>query len=156
MMNIYTILEKLNIKYVEIEHKAVFTVEEALKEDIPNKIEGIECKNLFVTGKNKFYLIFLEASKRANLKELAGMVNETRLSFASEKQLKEILGLEAGSVTPLGIVNDKNNEVILLIDKSLKGKKVLVHPNVNTRTISLELDDLLKVIEFLKRDFTFV
>lgn len=156
MMNIYTILEELNIKYVEIEHKAVFTVEEALKENIPNKIEGIECKNLFVTGKKKFYLIFLEASKRANLKELAGIVNETKLSFAREKQLKEILGLEAGSVTPLGIVNDKNNEVILLIDKSLKGRKVLVHPNVNTRTISLELDDLLKVIEFLQHKFTFV
>lgn len=147
-MNIYDVFHKLNIDYTEIEHKAVFTVEEAIEEDIPNKIEGIECKNLFVKSKQHYYLVFMEAKKKANLKELALLTNEKKLRFASEEELKNILGLSRGSVTPLGIIHDKDNLVILLIDKELIGNKVLVHPNINTKTVSLELEDLILIIEY--------
>lgn len=155
-MNVYELLEKLNIEYREVEHKAVYTIEEALQENIPGRIKGIECKNLFVKGKKKFYLIFLEASKRANLKELALAVQESKLSFASEIELKQILGLDIGSVTPLGIINDINNEVTLLLDKELVSSMVLVHPNVNTKTISLGFEDLLKIIDYTNHNYIYI
>lgn len=71
----------------------------------------------------------------------------SRLSFASSSRLKEILDLEEGSVTPFGIINDKDNKVTLLIDKDLKDNKLLFHPNINTKTISVSYDDLIKFIE---------
>lgn len=155
-MNVYEILKALDINYEEIEHRAVYTIEEALKENIPDRIKGVECKNLFVKGKKKFYLIFLEASKRANLKQLALIVGEPKLSFASEVDLQQILGLEVGSVTPLGIINDVNNEVTLLLDKSLKSSIVLVHPNVNTKTLAIKFDDLLKIMDYTNHTYEFI
>lgn len=152
-MDIYNILNELNIKYEQIEHKPVFTIEEALEENIPDKINGVECKNLFVKNKDNYYLIFMEASKRANLKELAKLLNKSKLSFSNEKELKEILNLNIGSVTPIGIINDKNNLVVLLIDRDLKGKKVLVHPNTNTKTMSIEYEDLIRFIEYTNHKY---
>lgn len=152
-MELYDLLNLLNIKYDEIEHKAVYTMEEVLQENITDRIEGIECKNLFVKNKKRYYLIFMEGSKRANLKELAAFVGESKLSFASTSDLMRILGLEAGSVTPLGIINDTSKLVTVLLDKDLEGKKVLVHPNVNTKTISMKYSDLIAVIEYTKHQY---
>lgn len=151
--NIYNILKALGINYNEIEHKAVYTIEEALKEDIPNRIDGVECKNLFVKGKKKYYLVFIKADKRADLKAIANILNEAKLSFANENELKDILNLNIGSVTPLGIVNDSDNLVTVLIDRELENKKVLVHPNINTKTISIYLSDLVKLIEYVKHKY---
>lgn len=152
-MNIYDILKELDIRYEEIEHKATYTAEEALQENIANRIDGIGCKNLFVKSKNKYYLIFIKAEKRAELKLVAELLNETRLSFASEKELKDILNLTIGSVTPFGLVNDRENLVALLIDKELENQKVLVHPNVNTKTVSIQLSDLIKLVEHIKHQY---
>ena len=147
------ILKELDIRYEEIEHKAIYTAEEALQENIANRIDGIGCKNLFVKSKNKYYLIFIKAEKRAELKLVAELLNETRLSFASEKELKDILNLTIGSVTPFGLVNDRENLVTLLIDKELENQKVLVHPNVNTKTVSIQLSDLIKLVEYIKHQY---
>ena len=116
-MDIYTILNKLNINYEEVNHKSVCTVQEAINLGISKMITGIECKNLFVKSKNNYYLILVKSSKRVNLKELSKLINETRLSFATIEELKEILNLDIGSVTPLSIINDKDNKVTLLLDK---------------------------------------
>lgn len=152
-MDIYKILMELNINYEEIEHKAIYTAEEALQEDIANKIDGIGCKNLFVKSKDRYYLIFIKAEKRADLKAIAHLVNEAKLSFASEEELKDILDLTIGSVTPLGLINDKNNLVTLLIDKELANEKVLAHPNINTKTVSMQLSDLIKLVQHIKHQY---
>lgn len=147
-MNIYEVLDKLNISYEEIEHEAVFTVEEAncLKE----KIDGIGCKNLFLTDKKKNYFLYLlKDDKRADLKLLASRLNVSKITFANDEELSNFLGLTRGSVTPLGIINDNDNKVLLIIDRELVGKKVLVHPNTNTNTISISYVDLVKFIEFV-------
>ena len=152
-MDIYTILNKLNINYEEVNHKSVCTVQEAINLGISKMITGIECKNLFVKSKNNYYLIFVKSSKRVNLKELSKLINETRFSFATIEELKEILNLDIGSVTPLSIINDKDNKVTLLLDKELKNEKVLVHSNINTRTLSLYYNDLLKFIEYMNHKY---
>ena len=154
-MGIYDILSKLNINYTEIEHEAVFTVEEA--GTIKDQIDGVGCKNLFLTDhQNRFYLIFIRDDKRVDIKAIANLLNCSRLSFASLEQLKKVLNLESGSVTPFGIINDIDNKVMLLIDQDLKENKVLCHPNVNTKTISLKLEDLIKFLEYenISQDIT--
>lgn len=80
-------------------------------------------------------------------------MNEIHLSFARREELKKILGLEPGSVSPLGIINDKKNLVTLMIEKELKNKTLLVHPNVNTKTMSIRFEDLIKFIEQEKHKY---
>ena len=151
-MNIYMILQELGISYNEIEHEAVFTVEQA--QNIKNKIEGTGCKNLFHTDKKgKYFLVVLEENKRANISEIEKLTDTKHLSFANNEELKEILSLEQGSVTPLGIINDINNKVLMIIDRDLKSKKLLVHPNTNTKTISINFADLVKFIEYEKHKY---
>ena len=145
-MNLYDILNELNISYEEITHEKVMTIEEA--KNIENMIEGIGSKSLFLKDKKNYYLIILEENKRADIKELAGIIGCSKLSFASSERLKEVLGLEEGSVTPFGIINDGLNKVTLLIDKDLMNNKLLFHPNVNTKTMSITYDDLIKFIEY--------
>ncbi len=85
-------------------------------------------------------MIFVKSSKKVNLKELSKLINETRFSFATIEELKEILNLDISSVT-------------LLLDKELKSEKVLMHPNINTRTLSLHYNDLLKFIEYTNHKY---
>ena len=87
--------------------------------------------------------------------EIASLLNVSHLSFASTEALKNILKLKQGSVTPLGIMNDRDNLVELVIDSDLKDKKVLVHPNTNTRTISIDFNDLIKFIEYEKHKYVY-
>ena len=152
-MDIYQLLEKLNIDYKEITHKAVYTIKEAEEENIANKIEGIECKNLFVKSKKKYYLILIKKDKKADLKLLSSLVKEKKLTFAEKEELKSILNLEIGSVTPLGIMNDRKNLVTLLLDKELENKKILLHPNINTKTISINYHDLIKIINYTNHKY---
>lgn len=152
-MNIYDTLKELNIEYEELSHKAVYTIEEALNENIQNKIDGIECKNLFVKSNHNYYLILLEGTKRADLKKLANLLNVKKLIFSSQEELNEILKLARGNVTPMGIINDHENKVTLLIDKDLENQKLLVHPNINTKTISITYNDLLKFIEYTNHKY---
>ncbi len=151
-MNIYEVLEELKINYDEIEHPAVYTVEEANK--LERMLEGVGCKNLFLTDKKgHYYLYILKDDKRADLKDLAFKLKVLKLTFGSEEDLNTLLGLSKGSVTPLGIINDKDNKVTLVIDKDLVDKKLLCHPNVNTKTISIEYKDLIKLIEYEKHNY---
>lgn len=152
---LFEILDKLEIKYELLEHGAVYTVDEA--KELDNMIEGIGCKNLFLTNKKgKYFLVMIHEDKRANIKEIESLVDCKHLSFGKEEDLKEVLGLEAGSCTPLGIVNDKENKVVLVFDKDLVDKKVLCHPNKNTATLSLEFSDLIKFIEYLEHKYLYM
>lgn len=148
---IYEFLEKLNIDYEKLEHEPVYTVEEA--QNIKGKIQGIGCKNLFLKNKEcQYYLYMLREDKKADLKNVAKILECGRLSFASEDELYELLKLRKGSVTPLGIIND-DSKVTIILDKELQGQRLLVHPNVNTATISILYEDLLKVIKYCQNTY---
>lgn len=151
-MDIFKILDELKIKYDILEHQAVYTVEEA--KQLEDMIEGLGCKNLFLTDKKgNYFLLVLEENKKANLKELAKLLNVSKLTFGSEEALQEILGLEPGSVTPLSIINDKENKVLLIIDNDIVEEKILVHPNTNTKTMSIEFKDIEKLIEYTNHKY---
>ena len=156
-MDIFKLLEELQIKFQLLEHEAVYTVEESRRLKIFEKLCGQACKNLFLrTKRGDFYLLVLTADKRADLKFIAQKLSLPRLSFASESELEKILGLQTGAVTPLGIINDAQKKVRLIIDAELKDKKLLLHPNINTATIALEFADLLKIIRHTEHEYLIV
>ena len=154
-ISLYEILKELNIEYTEIEHEAVFTVEQAL--NVKSKIDGIGCKNIFLTDrKGNYILVVLEEQKKADIKEIAKILHTSHLSFCKNEELKDILKLEQGSVTPLGIINDTKNKVLLLFDKDLKNQKLLLHPNTNSKTISIQYVDLIKFIKHQNHNFILI
>jgi len=146
---VYEALERLNISYVRHEHPPVFTVEEA--EQYWEDITGAHCKNIFLRNKkgNRHYLVILEHSKKADLKVLENQLGESRLSFASPERLMRYLGLEAGAVSPFGLINDSNKEVRIVIDLDLKEEGCInFHPNVNTVTVGIEFKDFEKFLSW--------
>ena len=154
-MDLFDVFKELNISYEILEHEAVYTVDEAMM--IDNMLNGLGCKNLFLTDrKGKYFLVVLPDEKRADIKMIGKVVGCNHLSFGNEDDLMKLLGLIRGSCTPLGVINDVDDKVVLVFDKELEGKRVLCHPNRNTATISLEFSDLIKYIEYFKHKYLFM
>ncbi len=149
MNEVYKTLEQLKIPYKHYNHPAVYTVEEAERE-IKN-IEGTQTKNLFLREKKgkRHYLIILPANQDADIKSLAFKLKEKRLSFASPERLKEYLGLDPGSVSPFGLMNDKDCRVSVVIEEKLKkAEKIGFHPNKNTATVVLSWNGFEKFLGY--------
>ncbi|WP_186005602.1 prolyl-tRNA synthetase associated domain-containing protein [Clostridium sp. DL-VIII] len=154
---LYGILDSLEIKYTRYEHEAIYTVQEANRLEI--SIPGAHCKNLFIRNRKGdiHYLVLLDDSKRADLKLLEKQIESTKLSFASEERLFKYLGLKPGAVTPFGLINDINSEVIVLVDRDLIDASIVnFHPNVNTATIGVSYNDLEKFIKWHNNEFYYV
>ena len=146
---IYEYIKQRNIWYEITEHEAVFSMKEVPNIEIP--YPEADAKNLFICDdkKRNYYLITIRGNKRANLKKFKQENNTRSLSFASEKDLKDILGLVPGSVSPLGVLNNRENNVNIFIDKDFTKEPYIIgiHPNDNTATIWLKTKDLIKIIE---------
>ena len=146
---IYDFIKSKNIWYEITEHKAVFNMDELSEIEIP--YPEYNAKNLFVRNDKKinYYLITVKGNKRVDLKEFRNNNGTRPLSFASEQDLMSIMNLIAGSVTPLGLLNDKDLKVTLYLDKDfLKDKQIIgVHPNENTATLWLKVTDLIDIIK---------
>ena len=89
-------------------------------------------------------MAILPSQKQADLKAIARSAGVKRLSFAGPDELEQLLGLHPGSVSPFGVIHDTENRVALLLDRDLEGRRLLFHPNVNTKTLSIGLADLLR------------
>ena len=140
---VYAALDALGIRYERHEHPAVFTAEDA--SNYWNPIRATQVKNLFLRNKkgNRHYLVILEISKRADLKEIVKLVDDDRLSFGSPERLMAELGLTPGSVSPFGLINDADGSVRVLIDEDLRGaERLLFHPNINTASVVISWADL--------------
>ncbi len=145
---LYNVLEELGVEYIRYEHPPVYTVEEA--QQYWKEIKGAHAKNLFLRNNkgNRHYLVVLEQSKSADLKDLSAKLASGKLSFASERRLQEHLGLDTGAVSPFGIINDEKKAVTLVIDRALqKQESVNFHPNVNTATVNLSFKDFEKFLK---------
>lgn len=141
-------LDNLGIEYQCVEHPPVYTVEEARKHT--GHLAGVHCKNLFLRNKkgSRHYLVVMEESKTADIKRLARKLGEDRLSFASERRLREHLNLEPGAVSPFGLINDPERKVKVVIDSDLKSPDMIYfHPNVNTATVGLSGPDWKRFLE---------
>lgn len=152
MMNpqekVFEMLNALNIEYQIINHPAVFTVEDMGNLNITQY--GDVCKNLFLSDANgkRYFRVVLDKDKKADLKSIQKQLGCTRLSFVSEERLLKYLNLQKGEVTPLGIINDPDAFVEVVLDNDLAGKNKLgFHPNDNTATIWISFDALNKIIK---------
>ena len=140
-------LDSLGIPYVRHEHPPVATVEEAEKHWAG--LQGTHCKNLFLRNYkgNRHYLVIAPVTRGIDLRRLNAELGEDRLSFASPERLKRWLGVEPGSVSPFGLINDASHAVRVVCDLALKSSDRLgFHPNVNTATLEIALADFEKFL----------
>lgn len=146
---IYDFIKKKNIWYEMTEHKAVYNMQELNDIQLPYKER--DGKNLFVRDdkKRNYYLITLKGDKKLDLKTFSDSYHTRRLSFASENDLSNLLGLKSGSVTPLGLLNDNDSKVIFYLDEDFLNDNGIigVHPNDNTATVWLKALDLIDIIQ---------
>ncbi|MHA1646691.1 MAG: prolyl-tRNA synthetase associated domain-containing protein [Promethearchaeota archaeon] len=134
-------LSENNIVYSLTEHPAVFTVDQV--KQLCNDLPGKHLKNLFVrdTRTDQHYLITIPSEKRLDLNNFRRMIGARKIRFGSPEKLMEYLGLTAGSVSPLGLVNDLHNNVEFIVDQDVwNAKSVSIHPNINTASIEVEQD----------------
>jgi len=140
-------LKDLGIDYAFHEHKAVFTVAEA--QTVEHDIPGTHCRNLFLRDKKKNnFLVVLQNATEVDIKKLQPLIGADKLSFGSSERLWEYLGVRPGSVCPYAIINDKNMDVKIFLDKSMMdAERVNYHPLINTMTIGTTPAELIRFIE---------
>jgi Ala-tRNA(Pro) deacylase len=135
-------LSELAIPFTRHEHPPVATVEEASAHWAG--IEATHCKNLFLRNQkgSRHYLVVLTASKKADLKAVAEQIGDGKLSFASPERLMTHLGLTPGSVSPFGLINDREHAVRVVLDRDFQtAERLAFHPNINTRTFTIAATD---------------
>jgi len=141
-------LGELGIAYTRHEHPPVATVEEA--EPHWRGIDATHCKNLFLRNQkgSRHYLVVLRASKKADLRALADQIGDGRLSFGSPERLMTQLGLTPGSVSPFGLINNRDHAVRLVLDRDLKAAtRLMFHPNINTVTFTIASADFARFLD---------
>ena len=144
---LFAYLDRLGIPHSSVSHPPLFTVDES--QSLRGQIPGGHNKNLFLKDRfGALYLVVLLEDARINLKTLPGILDCGRISFGSADLLREVLGVEPGSVTPFALINDKDHRVTPVLDATMMQHDILnYHPLVNTMTTSIARDDLLRFIQ---------
>lgn len=156
----YDLLDELGITYYHIDHRDMpadtMEVCVAIDEALGCKI----CKNLFLCNRQKtdFYLLMMPADKPFKTKDLTAQINSARLSFADSEAMLEFLDITPGAVSVLGLMNDKDNRVRLLVDRDiLTDEYIGCHPCVNTSSMKIKTNDIFdKLINAVKHNKTIV
>ena len=141
----YDLLDSLEMKYQRTDHEHADTMEAC--NEIDAILEVTICKNLFLCNRQKtaFYLLMMPGDKKFKTKELSAQINSARLSFAEPEDMLKYLDIEPGSVSIMGLMNDKDHAVQLLIDEDvLKDEYLGCHPCVNTSSLKMRTDDVIK------------
>ena len=143
----YDTLDRLGIHYWQTDHKqAANTMEDCLEVD--SILNATICKNLFLCNRQKtnFYLLMMPGEKKFLTKELSHQIGSARLSFAPEDKMVEFLDIHPGAVSVMGLMNDQDNHVQLLIDEDvLQGEYLGCHPCVNTSSLKILTKDITDV-----------
>ena len=141
----YDFLDGLGIEYFRTDHERADNMEACYEID---KVLGVLiCKNLFLCNrqKTKFYLLMMPGDKKFKTKELSSQINSARLSFAGPEEMLKYLDIEPGAVSIMGLMNDHDRNVSLLIDEDvLKGEELGCHPCVCTSSIKLKTKDVIE------------
>ena len=148
-IRVYDLLDRLGIEYQRTDHEHADTMEDCL--EIDKVLDTLICKNLFLCKrqKTKYYLLMMPGEKPFKTKELSAQINSARLSCASAEAMEEYLDIQPGSVSIMGLMNDTENHVQLLVDEDvLKGEYLGCHPCVNTSSLKLKTKDIFDI--FLK------
>lgn len=151
----YDFLDGLGVEYDRVDHGPAMTMEDCKEAD--EILQATICKNLFLCNRQKtaFYLLMIPDTKVFHTKDLSAQIGSARLSFASPEYMEEFLDITPGSVSVMGLMNDKERRVQLLIDEDvLGGEYIGCHPCINTSSIRLKTKDLVeKVIPAMNHPF---
>lgn len=145
-IKVYDMLDRLGIVYERIDHGPLMTMEACAEADA--SLKAHICKNLLLRNqqKTKFYMLMMPGDKKFKTKELSKQINSARLSFAEPEFMERFLDITPGSLSVMGLMNDKDCTVSLLIDEdTLAAEYVGVHPCINTSTLRLKMKDLTEV-----------
>lgn len=154
---LYKILDELGIKYEYHEHPPGPTVKEALK--YWKDIDSTHCKNIFFRNHkgNRHYLVIMEHSHELDIHDLEKRLKQGKLSFASPRRLQQYLGLEAGSVSVFGLINDDEDHVHVFLDEQLQhAEKISFHPNLNTASLVISYDDFITFLNWSGNSYEFL
>ena len=140
----YDLLDSLGITYERVDHEEANTMEACAAVD-EVLAPAVICKNLFLcnTQKTKFYLLMIKNDKKFKTKEISKQINSARLSFAPPEYMEEYLDITPGSASILGLMNDKDNQVTLLVDEDVLAAEYFgCHPCINTSSLRLKVSDV--------------
>ncbi len=151
----YDFLDNINVEYLRVDHDKADTME--ICEEIDKALGAVICKNLFLCNRQEtvFYLLMIPADKVFKTKDISAQIGSSRLSFANAEHMLKYLDITPGSVSVLGLMNDKGNDITLLIDEDvLKDEYFGCHPCINTSSLKIKTTDLIdKIIPALKHNF---
>lgn len=146
-IRVYDFLDNLNIEYQRVDHEAAMTMEACV--EIDKVLQATTCKNLLLCNRQKtnFYLLLMPGDKVFQTKELSAQLGVSRLSFADHEAMEEFLHITPGSLSVMGLMNDKDFQVKLVIDAPvLNGEYIGFHPCINTTTLRVKTKDLTEII----------
>lgn len=154
----YELLEALGVEFRRADHEHAPSIEAC--HEVEKVLGALICKNLLLTNRQQteVYLLMMPGEKPFKTKLLAKQIGSTRLSFATEEQMERLLGVSPGSVSVLALMNDRTQEVKLVIDEDLlKDEFIGVHPCINSSTLKLKTSDVTeKIIPATKHGFVTV
>ena len=157
-IRVYDLLDRLGVDYLRVDHEAAMTMEACA--DIDAALGLQICKNLFLCNRQEtvFYLLLMPGDKPFKTKDLSAQINSARLSFTKPEHMEKYLDITPGSVSVMGLMNDHDGDVRLLIDEDLLGEELFgCHPCINTSTVRFATSDLIqKIIPAMGHPYTTV
>lgn len=146
-VRVYDLLDSLGIEYQRIDHEAAMTMEAC--EEIDRALDAMICKNLFLCNRQEtdFYLLMIPGDKTFKTKYLSAQIGSARLSFAKPEYMEQFLDITPGSVSVMGLMNDREKRVQLLMDKDvLRGEYIGCHPCINTSSLRIRTEDMMEKV----------
>ncbi len=154
---VYSTLEKMNIPYKVVEHPPALTTEEA-DSYIVGK-EGVRTKTLFLTNKKKttYYLVVMDEAKHLDMEHLAKILHEKRISFGSPERLMTKMALSPGFVSIFGLLNNDDHDINVVLDQEILSEKwITFHPNDNTKTLFIAMEDMYTFLTTIGYEYKIV
>ena len=139
----YDLLDGLGVEYYRVDHESTATMEAC--EEIDSILGAPTCKNLLLCNRQQtaFYLLMMPGDKPFKTKDLSARIGSSRLSFASGEHMERLLDITPGSLSVLGLMNDRDRDVMLIIDEEILASEYIgMHPCINTTTLRIRVDDL--------------
>ena len=146
-IRVYDLLDSLGVEYQRVDHEAAMTMD--VCEEIDRVLDATICKNLFLCNRQEtvFYLLMIKGDKKFKTKDLSAQIHSARLSFAKETYMEEFLDITPGSVSVLGLMNDKEGKVKLLVDEDVLHEEYIgCHPCMNTSSLRIRTKDMMERI----------
>ena len=150
-------LQELGITFDVVEHPPAFTTEQA--DSYIEGMEGVRTKSMFLTNKKKtqYYLLIMDDKKRLDMDDFKVQVGADRIRMASLDSLAEKMTLPAGTVSPFGLLNNEEKDVLVYFDKDIVSEDIMTfHPNTNEKTIFIKSKDLFRFLESIGFTYKFL